>query len=213
MRLIYHYIKHIKYLLYQYWFNYINNKKFSLGNYSIGENVNFWGKLMVYIMPDSNVKFGNNIIITSGENKNALCPNSIGSFFLSEKSQLSIGDGCGMSSPHIWVKKKITIGRNVRIGADSIIIDNDCHNLDYIIRRDTTPASNGLPDDYNFCNASDVSIGDDVWIGARCIILKGVSIGPRSIIGAGSVVTHDIPSDCIAGGNPCKVLKKLYDGV
>ena len=53
-------------------------------------------------------------------------------------------------------------------------------------------------------------IEDDVWIGAQSIILKGVTIGARSIIGAGSVVTKSIPSDCIAAGNPCKILKKCF---
>jgi acetyltransferase-like isoleucine patch superfamily enzyme len=49
-------------------------------------------------------------------------------------------------------------------------------------------------------------------IGARCIILKGVHIGDRSVIGAGSVVSQSIPADCIAEGNPCKVVKQLnYD--
>lgn len=54
-----------------------------------------------------------------------------------------------------------------------------------------------------------VTIGDDVWIGANCIILKGVTIGARSVIGAGSIVTRDIPSDCIAAGTPAKVIKSL----
>jgi acetyltransferase-like isoleucine patch superfamily enzyme len=52
-------------------------------------------------------------------------------------------------------------------------------------------------------------IEDDVLIGARCIILKGVSIGARSIIGAGSIVVKNIPEDCIAAGNPCVVIIKL----
>ena len=54
-----------------------------------------------------------------------------------------------------------------------------------------------------------IVIEDDVWIGARSIILKGVHIGARSIIAAGSVVTKDIPSDVIAGGNPCKVIREI----
>ena len=55
-----------------------------------------------------------------------------------------------------------------------------------------------------------VTIGDDVWIGANCIILKGVTIGARSVIGAGSVVTKSIPADCIAAGNPCRIVKSLH---
>ena len=54
-----------------------------------------------------------------------------------------------------------------------------------------------------------VSIGDDVWIGAGVSILPGVCIGARSVIGAGSVVTKDIPEDVLAFGNPCRIVKKI----
>jgi maltose O-acetyltransferase len=54
-----------------------------------------------------------------------------------------------------------------------------------------------------------ITIGDDVWIGGSTIICPGVKIGSRSIIGAGSVVTKDIPEDVIAAGNPCKVIRSL----
>ena len=54
---------------------------------------------------------------------------------------------------------------------------------------------------------SPIQIDDDVLIGTRSIILKGVHIGARTIIGSGSIVTKDIPADCIAAGNPCKILK------
>ena len=57
--------------------------------------------------------------------------------------------------------------------------------------------------------SASIVIEDDVWVGAHSIILKGVTIGARSIIGAGSVVTKSIPADCVAAGNPCKVLKSL----
>lgn len=56
-----------------------------------------------------------------------------------------------------------------------------------------------------------VVIEDDVFIGMNCIILKGVRIGARSIIAAGSVVTKNIPADCIAAGNPAKVIRLLND--
>lgn len=54
-----------------------------------------------------------------------------------------------------------------------------------------------------------IVVEDDVWVGAHSIILKGVTIGARSIIGAGSVVTKSIPADCVAAGNPCRVIKNL----
>ena len=56
-----------------------------------------------------------------------------------------------------------------------------------------------------------VTIGDNVWIGSGTIIMPGVTIGSNSVIGAGSIVTKDIPADCIAVGNPCKVLREITD--
>jgi maltose O-acetyltransferase len=56
-----------------------------------------------------------------------------------------------------------------------------------------------------------VTIGEDVWIGGAAIICPGVTIGDRSIIGAGSVVTKDIPADVMAAGNPCKVIRSLKE--
>ncbi|MDY0100332.1 MAG: sugar O-acetyltransferase [Bacteroidales bacterium] len=57
--------------------------------------------------------------------------------------------------------------------------------------------------------ARPVTIGEDVWVGGSAIICPGVTIGDRSVIGAGSVVTRDIPSDVFAAGNPCRVIRTL----
>lgn len=54
-----------------------------------------------------------------------------------------------------------------------------------------------------------VTIGDDVWVGGGAVICPGVTIGARSVIGAGSVVTRDIPEDVVAAGNPCRVLRRV----
>ena len=57
--------------------------------------------------------------------------------------------------------------------------------------------------------AEPITIGNDVWLGGNVTILPGVTIGDNVVIGAGSVVTKDIPSNCVAVGNPCKPIKKL----
>ena len=57
--------------------------------------------------------------------------------------------------------------------------------------------------------AKPISIGEDVWVGGSAVVCPGVSIGDRSVIGAGSVVTKDIPADVFAAGNPCKVIRDL----
>jgi maltose O-acetyltransferase len=57
--------------------------------------------------------------------------------------------------------------------------------------------------------AKPIVIGEDVWIGGSAVIAPGVTIGDRSVIGAGSVVVKDIPSDVFAAGNPCKIIRHL----
>lgn len=115
---------------------------------------------------------------------------------------LSFGNYSGISSSSIWCKNKIEIGNNVNIGAECLIIDTDFHSTSWEDRADRSQ-------DVQNAKSAPIKIGDYVFIGARCIILKGVKIGEKTIIMAGSVVTKDIPSNCIAGGNPCQVLKQL----
>lgn len=67
---------------------------------------------------------------------------------------------------------------------------------------------------FSFCKTrtAPVSIGDNVWIGGGAVIMPGVTIGDNVVIGAGSVVTKDIPSDTIALGNPCRVVRENRPG-
>lgn len=93
---------------------------------------------------------------------------------------------------------KVTIGDNVLIGPN-VGIYTAGHPLHYEIRNQAY--------DYAF----PISIGDNVWIGGNVVINPGVTIGENSVIGSGSVVTKDIPSNVIAMGNPCKEFRKLTD--
>mgnify|MGYP000840304717 FL=1 len=90
-------------------------------------------------------------------------------------------------------------------------MDTDAHNLDYMIRRSHEKDVHGFRIDSLSAATAPIVIEDDVLIGTRCIILKGVTIGARSIIGSGSVVVKTIPADCIAAGNPCKVIKYINE--
>ena len=69
------------------------------------------------------------------------------------------------------------------------------------------PAARGTMYEYGI----PVKIGNDVWVGGNSVILPGVTIGDGTVIGAGSVVTKDIPSGVIAAGNPCRVIRKITD--
>ena len=162
------------------------------------------------------IKFNGNAVLRISDNSKV----SIGKFFTCnsgpyygiESSQskiivapgayLEIGDTVGMSSTIINVKCKVVIGSFTQIGGGSRILDSDFHSIDWKER--SSPI-----DDAKNARKLPVSIGQHCFIGTRTIIGKGVTIGDRSIIAAGSVVVKDVPSDCIAGGNPCKVIRSL----
>ncbi|MCE2596364.1 sugar O-acetyltransferase [Motilimonas cestriensis] len=93
----------------------------------------------------------------------------------------------------------VYFGRYVQIGPN-VVISTAGHPLDIAER--VLPLALGNP----------IHIGDSVWIGAGSVVVDGVTIGARSVIGAGSIVTKDIPEDCLAFGNPCKVIRKLEHG-
>jgi maltose O-acetyltransferase len=93
----------------------------------------------------------------------------------------------------------VTIGDRVQIGSAVQILAAD-HPLDPDIR--TSAVESGRP----------VVIEDDVWIGAGAILVPGVTIGADSVIGAGSVVTREIPAGVVAVGNPCRVLRRVSAG-
>jgi maltose O-acetyltransferase len=91
---------------------------------------------------------------------------------------------------------EITVGDRVLLGP-CVHVYAATHPLDAEARR------RGL--EY----ALPVTIGDDVWIGGAAVVLSGVSIGDRAVVGAGSVVTRDVPADTVAAGNPCRPLREL----
>ena len=155
----------------------------------------------VYIRGNGTITIGDNFLFTNGDSINPICRNIRGCLYTSHNGRIIIGDHVGISSACIWAMDKIEIGNHVNIGGDCLIMDTDAHPIDYLERRKPVTNEN--------TPSSPVYIKDDAWIGARCIILKGVTIGERAVIGAGSVVTSDIPADCIAAGNPCKMIRKI----
>jgi acetyltransferase-like isoleucine patch superfamily enzyme len=115
-------------------------------------------------------------------------------------AELKIGEFFGMTGGTICAAQSITIGDHVIIGANSSVIDTDFHPLDYATRSITPQAGISRP----------IVIEDEVFIGMNSIVLKGVRIGRGSVIGAGSVVTRDIPPGVIAAGNPARVLQEIH---
>lgn len=106
-------------------------------------------------------------------------------------SKLNLGSGFCNSNIKIRCTNSITIGNNVAISHDVTIMDSDAHNIDYDGYEMTKP----------------IIIGNNVWIGSRVIILKGVRIGDGAIVAAGAVVTKDVPENSVVVGCPAKVIK------
>jgi acetyltransferase-like isoleucine patch superfamily enzyme len=116
------------------------------------------------------------------------------------------------SSARIWSAKKITIGSHVLISHNVNIHDNDSHPKNSIERKKQIEAiliTGSLQFDNYETEEKEVLIEDDTWIGFNATILKGVTIGKGSIIGAHSLVTHDIPEFSIAVGNPAKIIGQV----
>lgn len=199
-------------------YTYYNRLWFKLIGIKYGAGMKVYDK--VYVLGKGNITIGDDFVFTSGGCINPICRNICGSMFVPfPASRIEIGNRVGISSACLWAKERITIGNDVNIGGDCIIMDNDAHSIDYLKRRSAYVDElinqmgklAGEEAYYEHIGTAPVEISDDVWIGARCQILKGVHIGARSIIAAGSVVTRDIPADVIAGGVPAKVIKRLTD--
>ena len=179
---------------------YYNLLRLRLYGVKYGQHCIMHGHFYIHLFPTAKVKIGDNLYYSSGWGINALCANRQGAIYATEDATITIGDNVGMSSTVLWCHKSITIGNHVKIGGNSILIDTDSHNIDYKIRR-------GQWTDWGV--SKPIVIEDDVFIGVNCIILKGVTIGARSIVAAGSVVTKSFPADCIIGGNPAKIIRRI----
>jgi len=116
-----------------------------------------------------------------------------------DKAFLLIGDNVGMSDVTITCHEKITIGNNVLLGVGAQIRDTDNHSLNPLDRL------NGK--DWLNKKTAPIIIKNNAFIGAYSFVLKGVTIGENSIVGAGSVVTKNIPDNEIWAGNPAKFLR------
>jgi acetyltransferase-like isoleucine patch superfamily enzyme len=111
--------------------------------------------------------------------------------YADKKARIIIGDNVFINNgTTISAQEEIIIGNNAIIADKTIIYDTDWHGFDG-----------------KKTKISPVRIGNNVWIGAKAIILKGVNIGDNSIIGAGSVVTKNVPNNSIIAGNPAKFIR------
>src|SRR6185312_8362806 len=116
------------------------------------------------------------------------------------ESRIEIGDGNRFSNNvSIIANERISIGNRCLVGDLVTIFDSDFHEIDPATRMESCGQT------------KPITIGNNVWLGSRVMVLKGVTIGDNSVVAAASVVTRSIPANCLAAGAPANVLRSIGD--
>jgi acetyltransferase-like isoleucine patch superfamily enzyme len=173
---------------------------FALAGVCWGRGWKFYGVPILQKHRRSTVIIGDRLELRSIPHSNALGP--FHPVILSTRrpdARLVIGVGFGMTGGTICAEESITIGNDVWVGGNCTITDTDFHPL-RLADRLARPLDGAT---------APVVIEDGAFIGMQSLVLKGVTIGAQSVIGAGSIVTQDIPPGVIAAGNPARVIRPL----
>ncbi len=184
-----------------YWFTYPPIRLlFIINGIKWGKNWRLYGMPVILKHRHSQMRFGANLQLRSSLLSNPLGPfRSVIIATWSSQAVVEIGEDFGMTGGTICAAQRIIIGNHVIIGANSTIIDTDFHPIDPVERRSNPSSANTAP----------IVIEDNVFVGMNCLILKGVTIGHDSVIGAASVVTRDVPPAVLVAGNPAQVIRLL----
>lgn len=176
-----------------YWFKFWTNISALDGRLSVGKNIRILvpvrcdGKGAVSIGDGTvlgwplSVRLGNGEILLQARG---------------ESARVAVGRNVAFSNNvSIIAMQSVTIGDDCLVGDSALFMDSDFHEIDPADRRKGSGVTKAI------------TVGRNVWFGSRIIVQKGVTIGDNSIIASQSVVTRDVPPNCIAGGNPAKVIR------
>lgn len=176
-------------------YNYIILKHYHV---DYGKRLEVRGKIFCVSNTREGITIGDDVKINSCRRANPIGGDDRTVLFAKGKGKIRIGNRCGISNSTIFACEEINIGNDVFIGGAVKVYDTDFHWVDYF-RRTKEEGGNSKP----------VRVEDGVFIGAHSIILKGVTIGEKSVIGAGSVVTKSIPPGEVWAGNPAKKIRTI----
>lgn len=171
-----------------------------------GRGIKCFGSIIISRFPFSEIHIGNNVHIVSSSARataaSIFAPTKLKTH--AQSAKIIIEDDVGINGTSIIARTRtVRIGKGTMIAANCAIMDSDYHALWPPENRITNP---------DFESDADVTIGKNVWIGDRCVVLKGVEIGENSVIAAGSIVTRKIPPNVLAGGIPARVIRALAVG-
>ncbi len=119
---------------------------------------------------------------------------------LKENAIIELAGENGISGSSIVAKSRILIGKGTGLGINSSIYDTDFHPVSPLLREQDWSIGD---------KTAEVIIGENVWLAANSIVLKGVKIGKGSVVGANSLVNKSIPENCLYAGNPASFVKKI----
>jgi acetyltransferase-like isoleucine patch superfamily enzyme len=176
--------------------------RFLYPNFHVGKASKIWGKFFVSMLEplEASIVIGDHLRLVSEQRRAGITQYARSKLTAFPGASIVIGDHVAMTGVTITSKRGIEIGDHTIVAPNVIIIDSDFHVAWPPEKRMTEGTA-----DYD----KEICIGRHVWIGVNAIILKGVTIGDNSIIGAGSVVVRDIPANVVAAGNPARVVKEL----
>ncbi|MGN6491488.1 MAG: acyltransferase [Agriterribacter sp.] len=169
-------------------------------NNAVGKKSRFTGNPIIKMAAGTKLIIGNNVTINSNKRGYHLNMHSPCKILLDYPGGvIVIGDNTRIHGTCLHAYERIEIGKNCLIAANTQIMDSNAHELsfDNVSNRINTHGK-----------AKPVFIEDNVWLGTNVVILPGVRIGAGSVISANSVVSKDIPANCIAVGNPATVVKQ-----
>ncbi|MBS1670855.1 MAG: acyltransferase [Bacteroidetes bacterium] len=176
----------------------LNNIQLTNGKVVGKENLKING--VIKIDNKGKLSFGTNCTINSGNEYNPVGMGHETQFYLSHNAEVIIGNNVGISNSLFFSQQKIQVEDDVMFGGGCQIFDTDFHSIQY---------SNRILNGDNHIKTKPVLIKKGAFVGCNSIVLKGVTIGEMSVIGAGSVVRNDIPANEIWAGNPAVFISKI----
>lgn len=176
--------------------------RFLYPNFSIGRDFSIWGRfdLTMFEPLAGRVTVGDHFYMVSEQRRSTITLFSPSRWTVFPGAEIVVGDHVGVNGLIVTCRKRISIGDHTMTAANVILIDTDGH-----VPWPPEKRFSGSTAEYD----QPIEIGRYAWIGANSIILKGSKIGDNSIIGAGSVVSGEIPANCLAAGNPARVIRRL----